>query len=394
MPEDVAPGILQDLEEKISENNADRRAMTRLQVKAEKGQADFRDANEFARLRGKAVRNAIADISSSDLPNGQMYYNIASRTLEPVLTEMNQDVLDIAEAATKAANEAAGIGLKPVVPDMSDNVKRLVDKAASELWDDIRDEVAAAAETMAHKDVDETIRENARFQYESGLDPKVERIASAGACKWCREQAGTHAYTRGADYFRRHANCECEIWFEPGKRGGSRELVSSATYRQNLDSLTPEEREQHAQELRLRKNARERERYRRNRGGAENLTPEERERRAEERAESSFEIYKSVGAAPRNYDILDPSTGEYFHFIPGTRVNNIETFAGYGTRDPLKEVVIEGLSEEFHTTIDLWKHCKGTGHIDVYGSDELAEVHWFQHPDVGKVKFRVKKWLT
>lgn len=359
MPEDVAPRIREGMEDIITQNNADRRSLTRIRVKAEQGTATFEDANEYARLRGNGVRKAIENIAVSDLPNGQMYYNIAVRTVGDALDEMVVDVLDIAESATKAANEAAGIGLNPIRPDMSDNVHSLVDKCTEELWETVKHEISAAAQTLSHKAVDDTIESNARFQSEAGLDPKIIRKVTIRACKWCRDMAGTHEYHPNAEYFRRHANCDCEIIFDPGK-GGKRELVSNRTYRQNLDSLTPEERE----------------------------------RRAEERAESSFEIYKSVGAEARNYDILDPSTGEYFHFIPGTRINNVETFAGYGTRDSLKEEVVEGLSEEFHVTKDLWKHCKGTGHIDVYGSDELAEVHWFQHKDIGKVKFRIKKWLS
>ena len=40
-----------------------------------------------------------------------------------------------------------------------------------------------------------------------------------------------------------------------------------------------------------------------------------------------------------------------------------------------------------------WQHCKGNGVIDFDGEERKAEVHWFQEETVGKVKFKVKRWI-
>ena len=104
-------------------------------------------------------------------------------------------------------------------------------------------------------------------------------------------------------------------------------------------------------------------------------------------------IHKSIGAKSRNYDILDPATGEIFHFAEGTRIQNSEVFAGKGVRKPLHEGVAEGLAEQCGGTPEKWQHCKGDGIIDWYGEERPAEVHWFQEETVGKVKFKVKEWL-
>jgi hypothetical protein len=40
-----------------------------------------------------------------------------------------------------------------------------------------------------------------------------------------------------------------------------------------------------------------------------------------------------------------------------------------------------------------WQHAKGIGVIDCDGEEIKAEVHWFQEESVGKVKFKVKRWL-
>ena len=105
-----------------------------------------------------------------------------------------------------------------------------------------------------------------------------------------------------------------------------------------------------------------------------------------------FYVGRSVGAKSKNYDILDPSTGEYFHFAEGTYIQDIKVFAGKGTKHPLHPGVGEGLAEQLGGSPDKWQHVKGHGMIDYYGEERPAEVHWFQEESVGKVKFRVKRW--
>lgn len=103
-------------------------------------------------------------------------------------------------------------------------------------------------------------------------------------------------------------------------------------------------------------------------------------------------IVKSLSARGKNYNVLDPETGEYFQFVGGTRIQNSEVFAGKGTKHPLHPGVAEGLSEQIGGTPSKWQHCKGHGIIDYYGEERAAEVHWFQEETVGKVKFKVKRW--
>ena len=106
-------------------------------------------------------------------------------------------------------------------------------------------------------------------------------------------------------------------------------------------------------------------------------------------------IHKSVGAKYKNYKVVDKATGIEYEFAPGTRIQNSEVFAGKGTRHPLHEGVAEGLTAEFGGNISKWQHAKGNGILldDMTGEEYPAEVHWFQEESVGKVKFKVKRWL-
>lgn len=103
-------------------------------------------------------------------------------------------------------------------------------------------------------------------------------------------------------------------------------------------------------------------------------------------------IHKSVGAKAKNYDVIDPKTGDVFHFAEGTKIQNSKVFAGNGTKTPLHEGVAEGLAEQLGGTPEKWQHCKGNGVLDYFGEARKAEVHWFQEETVGKVKFKVKEW--
>lgn len=103
-------------------------------------------------------------------------------------------------------------------------------------------------------------------------------------------------------------------------------------------------------------------------------------------------IHKSLGAKAKNYDVFDPESGEFFQFSENSHIQNTEVFAGKNTKKSLHDGVAEGLSEQFGGTPENWQHCKGNGIIDYYGETRPAEVHWFQEPSVGKIKFKIKRW--
>lgn len=102
-------------------------------------------------------------------------------------------------------------------------------------------------------------------------------------------------------------------------------------------------------------------------------------------------IPHSAGAKFSNYEVLDRSTGETFHFVEGQKIR-IETFAGAGGKKTLREEVKQGLAEQFNVNPDEIAHCKAIGYLDYYGEAIKADVHWFQVPGK-KFKFYVKEWL-
>ena len=91
-----------------------------------------------------------------------------------------------------------------------------------------------------------------------------------------------------------------------------------------------------------------------------------------ETADDSFTIGVGVGAKAKNYDVMDLESGEIYHFVEGSKVQDVKVFAGEASK---------------------WQHVKGIGVLDVDGEELMAEIHWFQEESVGKVKFKIKEWL-
>lgn len=106
------------------------------------------------------------------------------------------------------------------------------------------------------------------------------------------------------------------------------------------------------------------------------------------------EIFRSLGAKAQNYEVWDPVSRKKYHFAEGTRIQNREVFAGYGTRIPLHDGVAEGLSEQ-HGGVDVekWQHVKGNGILETEEGDRPAEVHWFANNEFGQCGHKVKRWL-
>lgn len=101
-------------------------------------------------------------------------------------------------------------------------------------------------------------------------------------------------------------------------------------------------------------------------------------------------IHKSVGAKSKNYDVRHPS-GEIVHLAEGTRImqpkNHI--MAGKGRNRQID--CIDWLLEKYGGDEANWTKEKGFGFVhDEYGDVRKVELHWYQHPSIGKVEMKIK----
>lgn len=259
--EDMAPALIADVEaefRRLYEGSDIIRALLR---KVSEGTATYEEAHryslEVSRLIGKAYET---HVSSAALPDGRMYYNIASRLIPSTLDENYKLVSDYAVEVQKKLNENAGIGLRAkAAEENTDRINGLVNMASgAERYDDVSAQLLTSIENFALSIVDKTIEANADFHYRAGLRPRIIRRAARKCCEWCSNLAGEFDYPEDIpdDVFRRHENCHCKVLYDPadGKRmqdvhtkrltsGAERDIIEERKRIRldNIDTFQPKE---------------------------------------------------------------------------------------------------------------------------------------------------------
>ena len=103
------------------------------------------------------------------------------------------------------------------------------------------------------------------------------------------------------------------------------------------------------------------------------------------------QIGRSLGAKASNYDVLDLATGEKYYFVEGTHIQNIQVFAGKGTRTEYRNAY--KYANVYGGNVEDWQHVKGNAWLNTDDGDRFAEVHWSQCENYGKHDFFIKRWL-
>lgn len=104
-----------------------------------------------------------------------------------------------------------------------------------------------------------------------------------------------------------------------------------------------------------------------------------------------IQIHRSVGAKAKNYEVMDLQTGEKFHFVEGTKIQDVEVFAGKGVKTPYRNAL--KFVNKYGGKEKDWQHVKGKGVLDYYGEERRAEVHWSRCIGIGDHEFFIKRWL-
>lgn len=103
-------------------------------------------------------------------------------------------------------------------------------------------------------------------------------------------------------------------------------------------------------------------------------------------------ISHSVGAKSLSDNtVMDLTTGELYYFAKGSKLRNVEVFAGKGVRTPFRKA--EKYAKRYGGTPDDWQHVKGFGIIETEDGEIPVEVHWVQCEGIGKHEFFIKRRL-
>lgn len=243
--EDVAPALITDVIDEFHRLYEESDKIRVLLGKVKEGAATFAEAQQYSlevsRLIGVAYEK---HISSAVLPDGRMYYNIASRLIPDTLDENYKAVSDYAVEVLKKLNENARIGLKAKAAEKdADRINGLVNLASSaEQYDDVSEKLLTAFENFSQSIVDKTIQTNADLHYRAGLTPKIIRKSERKCCEWCANLAGEYDYPTDMpdDVFRCHENCRCTVEYDPGS--GKRQNVHTKGWTTSTEDAKIESR--------------------------------------------------------------------------------------------------------------------------------------------------------
>lgn len=210
---DIAPELLEKVQERFEAETAGLREEIKSGVKS------YEEAYDYAIKVGEALSRSFGvNITPEVLPDGMMYYNIADKVVRPMLMTEYNLTSEAAVSAQRSVNKAAGIGIRPLKAEFdAEKAQGIIDRVSSQPFEEIKWILNEPVKTFSKNVVDQTIKKNVEFQGKSGLHPKIVRRASAGACQWCQEVAGTYEYPDVPDdVYRRHANCDCTTEYVSG----------------------------------------------------------------------------------------------------------------------------------------------------------------------------------
>lgn len=223
MAADIVPelyeSIMEDFREGVEESMRIERVMNRIRD----GTASLVDAHDYAEELGDILSRALrAHLTAETLPNQTLYYNIAYRTVIPALRQNHDMVTAMAGAIQKMIDEANGVGLSFIKPDFPearvvDLVKKMTepDRTLDEALVWIGEPIVNNSEAF----MDDFVRSNARFKYESGMEAIITREARWNCCEWCQRLSGSYDYANAPDdVYRRHENCRCVVTYHSEKK--------------------------------------------------------------------------------------------------------------------------------------------------------------------------------
>lgn len=214
--QDVVPGLLSDIETAFNTRNMTDRTLARVSAKIRDGTATQIDGHTYAEHIGRNASKALQEVITPDrLPDGKLYYNIATRTVVPTLQNNQTLVNEAATLIQESIDKKTGIGLKSVNPQFPvERINGLIDKMTA---DDIVVEEALKwlGEPIINNTeafMDDFIKDNAEFRSDAGLKTTITRVAETNCCQWCADLEGTFDYGDAPDeIYRRHEFCRCAV---------------------------------------------------------------------------------------------------------------------------------------------------------------------------------------
>lgn len=240
MATDVVPALNEAIQTSFKSYVMRDRRISQISSRIRDGTATFADGHDYAERLGENLSKALtSNLTADNLPDGRLYYNIASRTVTPALEENYNLTNDAAEKIQKIVDKKSKIGLGSVRADFpKERINGLIDKMTRDditledalVW--LKEPIINNCEAF----FDDFIDSNAKFRENAGLKSKLIRKAEPNCCKWCANLEGVYDYDNAPeDIYRRHEFCRCIVTYQSEKT--SQNVWSKKTWQSTPEEL-------------------------------------------------------------------------------------------------------------------------------------------------------------
>lgn len=223
--EDITPLLLKKIDSAFVNEMLKSATARNIEKIVRDGNASYHQAYQYAKAIGNARAKAFKQVlSSSVLPDGKMYFNIADGIIRGTLPKDADSINGVVKVAQERINKRAKIGIKAQTADIDeDKLMGFINRISSEsTFDEIAWILDDPVRQFCSAVVDSGIKKNAEFQSKIGIKAVVERSSNGGCCEYCDNLAGVYTYPDvDPIVFSRHDNCKCTIEYNAQKMSTS-----------------------------------------------------------------------------------------------------------------------------------------------------------------------------
>jgi len=218
---DLVPELLETIRRRIAYGLGEDRVIRRTEAAIRKGTAEFSSLADAQEQLGKILSGSLQSVLTWEtLPEGKLYYNIASRTITPALQEGYRISNSWAVEVQGRKYREAGLELQPVQAAWPEERIRAVASAAAdrETLEEAHILIDQAVRNITMSYLDDFVAANAAFAERAGMEATITRTTDGSCCPWCDALAGTYVYgEHPRDIFLRHNNCNCRVTYTAGR---------------------------------------------------------------------------------------------------------------------------------------------------------------------------------
>lgn len=141
MAADIVPELYENILSGFNQGIKSNKRIQKFYTKLEERKATGEDVSRYSAELGRCAANVLnINLVPDKLPDGRLYWNIAQRTIKPLMQEVHQLVMAAAVQQMQVTDRKAGIGMKPVESKFpEDRVDDLIDTICR-YWEEDMDE--------------------------------------------------------------------------------------------------------------------------------------------------------------------------------------------------------------------------------------------------------------